>query len=70
MAARRRRAARQDKQELARTVRRHFNGVGVQENDVIVEFIAKLQGNASATARQDVWDRQVGMVTEEVPRLG
>ena len=33
---------RQTKEQLAMAVRKHFNGVGVQENDVIVDFIHKI----------------------------
>lgn len=28
------------------TVRKHFNGVGIQENDVIVDFIHKVRSQA------------------------
>ena len=37
--ARRKRQQRQTKEQLALAVRKHFNGVGVQENDVIVDLI-------------------------------
>lgn len=35
---------RQHKDQLALAARKHFNGVGIQENDVIVDFICKLRG--------------------------
>lgn len=41
--ARRREARKQSKEKLALLVRKHFNGVGVQENDVIVDFIHKVR---------------------------
>ncbi|KAI3329201.1 hypothetical protein HD806DRAFT_530601 [Xylariaceae sp. AK1471] len=41
--ARRAQFRRQSKEELAKAVRRHFNGVGIQENDVIVDFIHKVR---------------------------
>ncbi|KAI1264217.1 hypothetical protein F5Y18DRAFT_88264 [Xylariaceae sp. FL1019] len=34
---------RQNKDDLTKVVRRHFNGVGVQENDVIVDFLHKVK---------------------------
>ena len=37
--ARRKRQQRQTKEQLALAVRKHFNSVGVQENDVIVDLI-------------------------------
>ncbi|KAF0644898.1 hypothetical protein NXS19_013389 [Fusarium pseudograminearum] len=40
---RRRQARRQSKDQLALSVRKHFNGMGVQENDVIVDFIYKIR---------------------------
>ncbi|OAA32153.1 hypothetical protein AAL_01485 [Moelleriella libera RCEF 2490] len=33
---------RQSKEGLAKAVRKHFNGLGIQENDVILEFICKI----------------------------
>lgn len=41
-------ARRQGKETLARTVRKHFNGVGIQENDVIVDFIHKVRSEKLA----------------------
>ncbi|KAM3510855.1 hypothetical protein MY11210_005517 [Beauveria gryllotalpidicola] len=44
---RRRKARRQNKEHLALAVRKHFNGVGIQENDVIVDFICKIRHSKS-----------------------
>ncbi|KAI8624263.1 hypothetical protein F5Y19DRAFT_467906 [Xylariaceae sp. FL1651] len=41
--ARRAQFRRQSKDDLTKAVRRHFNGVGVQENDVIVDFLHKVR---------------------------
>lgn len=45
---RRRQARRQSKNHLALAVRKHFNGVGIQENDVIVDFIHKIRHEAKS----------------------
>ncbi|KAJ6444630.1 sin3 binding region of histone deacetylase complex subunit SAP30 domain-containing protein [Purpureocillium lavendulum] len=39
---------RQGKEQLAMAVRKHFNGLGVQENDVIVDFIYKIRSDRAA----------------------
>ncbi|UNI21572.1 hypothetical protein JDV02_007550 [Purpureocillium takamizusanense] len=39
---------RQGKEQLAMAVRKHFNGVGVQENDVIVDFLHKIHSERVA----------------------
>ncbi|KZL87385.1 hypothetical protein CI238_03881 [Colletotrichum incanum] len=44
--ARKRENRRQSKEQLAMSVRKHFNGVGIQENDVIVDFIHKVRSHA------------------------
>ncbi|KAK1641117.1 hypothetical protein BDP81DRAFT_418094 [Colletotrichum phormii] len=44
--ARKKENRRQSKEQLAMTVRKHFNGVGIQENDVIVDFIHKVRSHA------------------------
>ncbi|KAM3526284.1 hypothetical protein NHJ13051_003540 [Beauveria bassiana] len=44
---RKRKARRQNKEQLALAVRKHFNGVGIQENDVIVDFICKIRHSKS-----------------------
>lgn len=41
---------RQSKEQLALAVRKHFNSVGVQENDVIVDFIHKVRSHSIAKA--------------------
>lgn len=41
--ARRKDERRQNKDQLATAVRKHFNGLGIQENDVIVEFLYKVK---------------------------
>jgi len=41
--ARRRDVRRQKKDTLTNVVRKHFNGLGVQENDVIVDFLHKVR---------------------------
>ncbi|CEJ85049.1 hypothetical protein VHEMI03656 [[Torrubiella] hemipterigena] len=38
-------AKRQVKDQLALATRKHFNAVGIQENDVIVDFICKLRND-------------------------
>lgn len=40
--ARRREFRRQGKDQLSGAVRKHFNGLGVQENDIIVDFLHKV----------------------------
>ncbi|WYZ45372.1 hypothetical protein EsH8_VIII_000688 [Colletotrichum jinshuiense] len=44
--ARKKENRRQKKEQLAMAVRKHFNGVGIQENDVIVDFIHKVRSHA------------------------
>lgn len=41
--ARRKEFQRQSKDRLANSVRKHFNGLGVQENDIIVDFLHKVK---------------------------
>ncbi len=43
MVAARGAARRQDKDALAAAVRRHFNSMGVVENDVLVDFLYKVR---------------------------
>jgi hypothetical protein len=43
-------ARRQSKESLAMAVRKHFNGLGVQENDVIVDFIYRVRSDNAAKA--------------------
>jgi histone deacetylase complex subunit SAP30 len=47
---RRRKARRQTKEKLAMAVRKHFNGRGIQENDVIVEMLHKVGVERAANA--------------------
>ncbi|KAK4103790.1 hypothetical protein N658DRAFT_421060 [Parathielavia hyrcaniae] len=42
--ARRRELRRQTKDQLTNVVRKHFNGLGIQENDIIVDFLHKVRG--------------------------
>jgi hypothetical protein len=44
--ARRKEFRRQTKDQLAGAVRKHFNGLGVQENDIIVDFLHKVRTQA------------------------
>lgn len=44
--ARRREFRRQSKDQLTGAVRKHFNGLGVQENDIIVDFLHKVRTQA------------------------
>jgi hypothetical protein len=41
--AQRKALRRQNKDQLTNVVRKHFNGLGVQENDIIVEFLHKVR---------------------------
>ncbi|KAK3318309.1 hypothetical protein B0H66DRAFT_232565 [Apodospora peruviana] len=49
--ARRKEFRRQAKDQLTGTVRKHFNGLGVQENDIIVDFLHKVRGQGVSKAR-------------------
>lgn len=51
---------RQSKDQLALAVRKHFNGLGIQENDVIVDFIYKVRNH------QDVKEQSPTKYTIEV----
>ncbi|KAF5018089.1 hypothetical protein F66182_9951 [Fusarium sp. NRRL 66182] len=48
---RRRQARRQSKDQLALAVRKHFNGMGVQESDVIVDFISKIRHDSNRISK-------------------
>ncbi|TPX07635.1 uncharacterized protein E0L32_010633 [Thyridium curvatum] len=39
---------RQSKEQLATTARKHFNSIGIQENDVIVDFLHKVRNKDAA----------------------
>ncbi|EKD19784.1 hypothetical protein MBM_01736 [Drepanopeziza brunnea f. sp. 'multigermtubi' MB_m1] len=41
--ARRKGQRRQSKEQLANTVRKHFNGMGIAENEVVVDFLYKVR---------------------------
>ncbi|TGJ80033.1 hypothetical protein E0Z10_g8721 [Xylaria hypoxylon] len=51
--ARRSQFRRQSKDDLTKAVRRHFNGVGVQENDVIVDFLHKVRNPGVVKPRRN-----------------
>ncbi|KAI1437573.1 hypothetical protein GGR50DRAFT_692091 [Xylaria sp. CBS 124048] len=51
--ARRAQFRRQSKDDLAKAVRRHFNGAGIQENDVIVDFLHKVRNPGIAKSRRN-----------------
>jgi len=53
--ARRRGSRRQSKEQLARTIRRHFNAMGVQEDDVITELLYNLEREKSDAKRTPVF---------------
>lgn len=40
--ARRKDRRRQSKEQLTHAVRKHFNGLGIQENEVVVDFLYKV----------------------------
>ncbi|KAI1336308.1 hypothetical protein F5Y15DRAFT_395232 [Xylariaceae sp. FL0016] len=44
---------RQSKEDLTKVVRKHFNGVGVQENDVIVGFLHKVRNPGVTKPRRN-----------------
>lgn len=51
--ARRREYKRQSKDQLSQAVRKHFNGIGVQENDVIVGFLHKVKNPGVTRPRRN-----------------
>lgn len=59
---RKKKSQRQDKETLAMAVRKHFNGVGIQENDVIVDFIYKIRSENDAKSERP---NQQGIITGE-----
>lgn len=44
---------RQSKEDLAKAARKHFNGQGVQENDVVVAFLHKVRNPGVVRPRRD-----------------
>jgi hypothetical protein len=55
---RRRDQRRQSKEQLANAVRKHFNGLGIQENEVVVDFLyrVKWQGESRRVAALQLWN--------------
>ncbi|KHN94189.1 uncharacterized protein MAM_07926 [Metarhizium album ARSEF 1941] len=53
---------RQSKESLAKVVRKHFNGLGIQENDVVVDFIYKIRNEKMAKAGGP--NRQPGIISD------
>ncbi|KAH9897226.1 hypothetical protein F4778DRAFT_744840 [Xylariomycetidae sp. FL2044] len=51
--ARRAEFRRQSKDELTKVVRKHFNGLGVQENDVIVNFLHRVKNPGVSKVRRN-----------------
>lgn len=49
--ARRKEFRRQSKDQLTNTVRKHFNGLGVNENDIIVDFLHKVRTQGVSKGR-------------------
>ncbi|KAH6856801.1 hypothetical protein B0I37DRAFT_351830 [Chaetomium sp. MPI-CAGE-AT-0009] len=49
--AQRKELRRQNKDQLTNVVRKHFNGLGVQENDIIVDFLHKVSSWKSGETR-------------------
>jgi histone deacetylase complex subunit SAP30 len=43
---------RQSKDSLAGVVRKHFNGLGVQENEIIVDFLHKIRSDGVAKSHK------------------
>jgi hypothetical protein len=60
--ARRKEFRRQSKDQLTSTVRKHFNGLGVQENDIIVDFLHKIrsQGVTKGKRRTEYISPDIG----------
>lgn len=44
---------RQSKDDLAKVVRKHFNGLGIQENDVVVGFLHKVRNPGIARPKRN-----------------
>ncbi|KIH93961.1 hypothetical protein SPBR_06134 [Sporothrix brasiliensis 5110] len=60
---RRKEARRQSKARLATQVRKHFNGQGGQENDIVVDFLHKIQTHEVARQRRP---RRMGSNAREI----
>ena len=63
--ARRKEFRRQSKEGLSAVVRKHFNGLGVQENDIIADFIHKARGHGVAKSWKP---RKLGSILREQER--
>ncbi len=65
--ARRKDQQRQSKDQLANAARKHFNGLGTQENDIVVDFLHKTRSQGvtkPGRRRQDSpWARGGSMTT-------
>lgn len=48
--ARRKGRRRQSKEQLTHAVRKHFNGLGIQENEVVVDFLYKVHNMGTSPA--------------------
>ncbi|OAQ69014.1 sin3 binding region of histone deacetylase complex subunit SAP30 domain-containing protein [Pochonia chlamydosporia 170] len=57
---RKQQARRESKDTLAKAVRKHFNGLGIQENDVIVDFIYRIRSEKISRAGGP--NRQPGII--------
>jgi histone deacetylase complex subunit SAP30 len=44
---------RQSKEDLAKVARKHFNGLGIQENEVIVGFLHKVKNPGITKPRRN-----------------
>ncbi|KAK3338342.1 hypothetical protein B0H65DRAFT_582193 [Neurospora tetraspora] len=56
--ARRKEYRRQGKDQLTSTVRKHFNGLGVQENDIIVDFLHKIRTSHGVPKKKVIKPRE------------
>ncbi|KAI0158745.1 hypothetical protein BJ166DRAFT_579693 [Pestalotiopsis sp. NC0098] len=51
--ARKRQYKRQSRNDLTQVVRKHFNGLGIQENEVVVNFLHKVKNPGVTRPRRD-----------------
>ena len=51
MVGRRKEERKQSKDQLANAVRKHFNSMGIVENEVVVDFLYKVRWQGKATLR-------------------
>jgi hypothetical protein len=52
--ARRKEERRQSKEQLANAVRKHFNSMGIAENEVVVDFLYKVRWQGKLY-HSDIW---------------